>query len=109
MSAAIKVGSFVCTYGTKIVLGAGYMALRGAYALGEAGEAAVACSEVEAKRLGVQHDAMMITQRQQAEVRKAELRARLAALQVPPAVANAVAAPMVAVAAPMVAGKTAKA
>lgn len=99
MSAAIKVGSFVGTYGTKLVLGAGYVALRGAYTLGEAGEAAIASGEVEAKRLATQHDALMVQQRAGAEIRKAELRARLAAMQVPPAVAAVAAAPMVAVAA----------
>lgn len=98
MSAAIKVGSFVGTHGTRAVLGTGYALLRVAYKLGEAGEAAIASSEVEVERLGKKHAALMVIADQEAVIRRAELQVRLAQLR---AAAAAPAAPVAEVAAPM--------
>ena len=74
---AVSVGSAVGKYGTKFVLGAGYIALRGAYALGEAGEAAIAAGTVEAQQLSDNHDKLMVIQQAEAAQRRIELKARM--------------------------------
>jgi hypothetical protein len=100
MSAAVKVGSFVGTHGTRAVLGTGYALLRVAYKLGEAGEAAIASSEVEVERLGKKHAELMALEDAAAIVRRAELQTRLAQLRAAAAApAPVAAAPMVPVAA----------
>ena len=103
--AAVAIGSAVGKYGTKLVLGAGYIALRGAYSLGEAGEAAIASGTVEAERLAVSHEAIMVVRTAEAAQRKIELQARMAALAAPPAAVIAAAPVMT----PVVTGKPAKA
>lgn len=77
MSAVVKLGGFVGTYGTRAVLGAGYIALRAGYALGEAGEAAIATGTVEAERLANAHAAKMAANTVAATARRAELQAKL--------------------------------
>lgn len=81
--AAVAVGGAVGKYGTKLVLGAGYIGLRAMYSLGEAGEAAIASGTVEAERLAVQHEAVMLVRTAEAAQRKIELQARMLALSAP--------------------------
>lgn len=105
---AVSVGSGVGKYGTKAVLGLGYMALRGAYALGEAGEAAIASGTVEAERLAVHHEALLVKQRAEAAVRRTEIAARMLALKNEKAAALAIEATTAAVMAPVEAPVAAK-
>lgn len=79
MSVAVKVGGAVGKYGTRAVLGLGYIALRGAYALGEAGEAAVEAGSLEAEALGLKHEKLMTEQRAANAVKIAEMKAQIAA------------------------------